>query len=108
MSNVHSPFEPGYVGNHDGGGVALLDDGPAAADPAVGENGPELLPPSGNDEAGTADVPNGTVEEVLAWVGNDRGRAETALAVEDTRDRPRAGVVTPLTQLLNDEPTPSE
>jgi len=41
-----------------------------------------------------------TVDEVLAWVGDDRERASVALQTEMARDRPRAGVTAPLEKLL--------
>ena len=37
--------------------------------------------------------PDGTVDEVLAWVGNDRQRAEQARAAEQQRDKPRTTLV---------------
>lgn len=34
-------------------------------------------------------VPDGTAETVLAWVGDDTGRAREAIAAEEARDKPR-------------------
>ncbi len=52
------------------------------------------------------DVPDGTVEEVLAWVNEDPEQAEARavmlLAAERSRQRPRSGVVEPLEKLLGD------
>lgn len=46
-------------------------------------------------------VPAGAAAAVLAWVGDDKTRAEQALAAEQTRDGgPRVGVVGPLTKLV--------
>lgn len=53
------------------------------------------------------DVPGGKVADVIDWVGGDRGRAETALAVEENRDRPRQTLIVALEQLLTAGP-PSE
>jgi hypothetical protein len=51
------------------------------------------------------DVPDGTVEEVLAWVNEDPEQAEAravmVLAAERGRQRPRSGVVEPLEKMLN-------
>lgn len=46
-------------------------------------------------------IPDGTVADVLAWVGEDLERAERALDAEQDRgERARKGVVDPLTELL--------
>lgn len=46
-------------------------------------------------------VPAGAAAAVLAWVGDDKTRAEQALAAEQARDGgPRVGVVGPLTKLV--------
>lgn len=46
-------------------------------------------------------VPDGTVGDVLAWVGEDLARAERALdAEQDKGERARKGIVDPLTELL--------
>ena len=46
------------------------------------------------------EVPDGNVDEILAWVGDDHGRARAALADEQAKDKPRKGVTDPLEQLL--------
>lgn len=84
-------------------GQALPDDAPAETvarllglgDIApLGE--PELDPVPEPDE-----VPNGTVADVLAWVGEDVDRARQALGIELTRgDQARKGVMEPLGDLL--------
>lgn len=53
-------------------------------------------------------VPEGTVDEVLAWVDiNGRSgwadRAQLALAAEDASDHPRKTITEPLTAALNPE-----
>lgn len=47
------------------------------------------------------EVPDGTVESVLEWVNGDAGRAETALAVEETRDQPRTTLTAALLKIAN-------
>lgn len=42
------------------------------------------------------EVPEGTVNEVLTWVGDDHDRAVAALHAELQRDTPRKGLVTDL------------
>lgn len=49
------------------------------------------------------DIPDGPVDEVIRWVGEDTGRAVLALQAERSRDRPRHGVVGPLEKMLDDE-----
>lgn len=55
---------------------------PALADPAAAE------PP-----------PDGTVDAVKQWVGDDRARAEAALVAEHQREAPRTTLVTALQQV---------
>lgn len=45
------------------------------------------------------DVPNGTVDAVLDWVGEDRARAAAALEVENDREAPRKTVLAALEAL---------
>jgi hypothetical protein len=71
----------------------LLVDGTAPADPAAaGQTTPAAVEATVTEaEAPTAaDVPTGTIEEVLTWVGDDPLRAQLAAAVESQRDTPRA------------------
>jgi hypothetical protein len=44
-------------------------------------------------------VPGGAVEKVLAWVGDDPGKAARALAVERDKSRPRTGLIASLEAL---------
>lgn len=48
-------------------------------------------------------VPDGTISEVKAWVGDDLSRAEAALADEMEKDPPRVTLVTYLEDLLRTE-----
>lgn len=41
-------------------------------------------------------VPNGSVSEVMAWVGDDSGRARQALESEQKRSQPRSSLITQL------------
>lgn len=66
--------------------------------------------PSGTDDtrpdakglSRASTVPDGTVADVLEWVGQDRERAERALAVEEAQDSPRTTLTEPLERLLTD------
>jgi hypothetical protein len=44
-------------------------------------------------------VPDGTVDEVLAWVGDDPERVRQAMAVEVGRDKPRSTLIDALTRI---------
>ena len=44
----------------------------------------------------TSSVPDGSADEVLAWAGDDYARRAAALAVEETRKRPRKTVLAAL------------
>lgn len=83
------------------GSVEILE-----ADPVEPEDESE---PTGDDPAGgdgdDGDEPpaelniDGTAQEVLAWVGDDEGRAAEALAAEQARDRPRSTLVKSLQKI---------
>lgn len=49
-------------------------------------------------DSGELDV-DGTVADVLAWVGEDPQRAEQALAAESAKDKPRATLLAALAKL---------
>lgn len=51
------------------------------------------------DEPGQDQVPDGTADEVLAWVGTDKDRAERALAAEQA-GKQRKVLVEQLTKLV--------
>jgi hypothetical protein len=50
-------------------------------------------------------VPDGTTEEVLAWVGDDKARAQKALDKEQKDDSPRVTLVEPLEKLVEEPET---
>jgi hypothetical protein len=45
-------------------------------------------------------VPDGTAEQVMAWVDGDLARAAAALAAEHAKDKPRAGLSGALERLV--------
>ena len=47
-------------------------------------------------------VPSGTVPEIMTWVGKDPVRAQKALDVELSDERPRKGLVSSLTEMVGD------
>ena len=80
------------------GGVWALDDHPANRsrrrwEPPAAVAEEDEAPPG--DGAG-GEVPDGTADDVLGWVGDDPGRAAQALAVEEGRDHPRSTLVAKL------------
>ena len=94
-------------------GVYALGDHPATAnlrrwpdtEPAPEPTAEGDGPAPGSDEPVPAEddadsVPDGTAEEVLAWVGDDSDRARAALAAEDKRDKPRATLVAKLEKVV--------
>jgi hypothetical protein len=62
-----------------------MDEAPADVPPAL--------------DAELAEVPDGTADEVLAWVDDDPDRAAQALAVERARDKPRSTLAGKLERL---------
>lgn len=54
-------------------------------------------------EAVSGDVPAGTIDDVLAWVGDDKTRAQRALDVEqDKGEQARSTLVAKLTALVQE------
>lgn len=59
-------------------------------EPAPAEVPAESTPVEEETPAETVDeVPDGTADDVLAWVGDDPARAAAAIAAEEARDKPR-------------------
>jgi hypothetical protein len=52
-----------------------------------------------------AHVPDGSRDDVLQWVGGDRGRAEQALQAEQAREKPRTTLVDALGRVGQPEDT---
>ena len=52
---------------------------------------------------GGGEVPDGTTAEVLAWVGDDKERAQAALDKENADESPRKGLTGELEKLLEDD-----
>lgn len=78
----------------------------AEAAPQVEAAGAEPADAETPDQADTEEpavdlggVPTGGAKEVLAWVGDDAGRARQALEVEQARDKPRTTLAAALTKL---------
>jgi hypothetical protein len=69
---------------------------PQAQEQAVEEQ------PEAEEKSGTG-VPDGTTAEVLAWVGDDKERAQAALDKENADESPRKGLTGELEKLLEDE-----
>jgi hypothetical protein len=62
-------------------------------------------PPVEPSPVDPAEVPAGSAEAVLAWVGDDQDRARAALAAEGERDKgPRAGLSRELAAILTPAP----
>jgi hypothetical protein len=57
-------------------------------------------PESQPGPSGEIDLDDATVEQVLEWVGEDKGRAQVALDKENEFEKPRKTLVEPLEELL--------
>jgi hypothetical protein len=67
----------------------------------VNEDGSPWTEPAPEPEPDPDAVPEGNVTDVLAWVGDDKARAERALNAEWAKgDAQRKGVVDPLAKML--------
>lgn len=89
-------------------GTILPDDVPAETVARALERGdierlPVFAPPPVEPEPDSDEMPDGPIPAVLAWVGDDRDRAQHALDVEAAKgDAARKGIIDPLTVLLAD------
>lgn len=63
----------------------------------AGKSAPSDAPPAGDE------VPDGTVDEVLAWVGDDKAKAQQALDAEEDADKPRTTLVEALEAMVEAE-----
>jgi len=68
-------------------------------DEPVDEPTPEPVEPPAPTVPNTEAVPTGTAAEVVAWVGNDRDRAQRALAAEKAAEKPRTTLIDQLAKL---------
>jgi hypothetical protein len=65
---------------------------------------PAEVPESDDPSAGGDEPPvDGTIDDLMAWVNDDRERAGRALAAEQAKDKPRSTVVKRLTVLADVE-----
>ncbi|MGW4784226.1 hypothetical protein [Streptomyces sp. NPDC004230] len=86
LVSTHSPVEP-----LDDDARALLEASPQEPEQETPVEAPEEL-----------DI-NGTAADVLAWVGDDPERAETALEQEQAKDRPRSTLVKQLEKIADSD-----
>lgn len=60
-------------------------------------------PPETPDPDGDEPPVDGTIDDLMAWVNDDRERAGAALAAEQAKDKPRSTVVKRLTSMVDSE-----
>lgn len=89
-----------------GDGVLALTDHPATAQLRRhrADEDADAAPDGEHDETpddpdGDGEVPDGTADAVLAWVGDDSERTQRALDAETGRDHPRSTLVDKLRKL---------
>lgn len=76
----------------------------APSDSLIPDDEPPVEAPAADD----AQVPDGTVHEILDWVGDDPARAQAALEAEQAKDTPRISLVEPLQALSDTNPESQE
>lgn len=92
-----------------GGHLVTTHDGqqvPVDADGQVHTGGPRPAAPVDPEPSAAApvtallaEVPAGSIPDVLAWVGDDPERAQAAQAAESTKEKPRTGLVEALEKI---------
>lgn len=97
----HDPYAPKSAAS----AVEPVEDALEAPEtPADGETGVDTDGTADaaleGDETPYADVPAGTTQEVLDWVGDDEAKAEAALEAEYASEEPRENLVEALEELL--------
>lgn len=97
--------EPDQTVQGPNGAPDVIHGGGVVAD-APGETAPEFEADAhGNATTNEIEaeriVANGTVSDVLSWVGDDAERADAALTAENARPTPRSGVTGPLTTIVD-------
>lgn len=75
-----------------------------AAEAGAGESARDDTDNSSNGET---TVPDGDLEEILAWVDGDPGRAQLALDTEDVKRKPRKQVTAALREVIDAAANPS-
>jgi len=61
--------------------------------PAGGQSGPDGGASREDTEVGDVPPTEGTIEDLMTWVGDDAGRAALALQAEQAKEKPRSTVV---------------
>ena len=90
MTHNHDPFSPSAaVKAVTGKAAGVTDDAPAPEAPQGEPTAQQAAPPTANENG----VPQGTVGEVLEWVGDDKERARAALDAEHATGEPRKSLV---------------
>jgi len=70
------------------GAIEIVEADPEP-EPAPPAPDPEPKEPAGGDEPPV----DGTIDDLMAWVGDDKERAAQALTAEQAKDKPRSTVV---------------
>lgn len=121
MPEAHDPFRGVKPNTTDAEPTEESSPAPVAEAPQTPPAAPDADAPAGDDAAPASEaettaepvvevtatldaehvvVPEGTTKEVLAWVGDDKDRAQAALAAEKASDEPRKGLTRELEELL--------
>ena len=79
--------------------LVRADAAPASTAPAAGDSGAADGEPDQGSAVAADPMPDGTVGDVLAWVGGDADRAKAALAKEQASAAPRATLINALSKL---------
>lgn len=106
---VHS-WEPGdelqgelaqhLVDNAPAGTVEVTEADPEPEPGPAAPQEPEGAPETDTEAEGDGPPVDGTAEQLMAWVGDEPGRASLALAAEQAKDKPRSTVVKRLAALI--------
>lgn len=78
----------------------LVNDDVEVIAPTVGESPRRTV--SETDGTVGNSTPEGTIREVMGWVGNDKDRAQTALDDENSKESPRKSLVEKLEEVIGE------
>lgn len=96
--------------NAPAGTVEVLEDdrdGPAAASAELKQDPAGTVPPEDDvpedDQSEDAPPVDGTIDDLMTWVGEDKDRAVQALDAEKAKDKPRSTVIKRLMVLTGED-----
>jgi len=81
--------------------MSVTDPYAAPEEPEAIEANPEVVEANLEAEKAAEEVPEGSIKDVLAWVGTDATKAQAALDAENKASDPRSSLISKLEAITN-------